>query len=951
MSSEKYRDTLNLLATNFPIRADFINTDQQIQAKWERIDICENIKNININKEKFILHDGPPYSNGDIHLGHAYNKILKDIVSKSMRMMGYNVNVIPGWDCHGLPIEKKVAEINPELKGSAMQTACRVYAQKWIDIQKESFKKLGIFMDWNNPYATMNFKYEANTLQAFASLVEKGFINRARKTIPWCFNCETALASAEIEYKDRKDPSVYVLFKFESIPNFLKDLVKKQSLYCMIWTTTPWTLPLNRGVMLRKNSEYSLVKSNDKYIIVGSYCIKHLETATEFKYEILNTFNSSLLKDSKMFHCFENSKLIPFVYDESVEEKEGTACIHTAPGCGQLDYEIGVKNGLEIYSPVENNGKYSKDIYPKELEGMLITDGQWWILKQLQEKEILWHKGSIRHNYPHCWRCREGLIFRATPQWFCNLEKNNLKEKTLNAISKIKFFPSNGKNFLEATISSRWEWCLSRQRAWGTPITALISEDGDEYFIDADLIRSIANSVEKNGIEYWQNVSIEDLVKNHNLNQKYLKEEWRKEYDILDVWFDSGVSHTAVLKELNNFPANCYLEGIDQHRGWFQSSLITSMTINQEAPMKNIITHGFTVDEKGQKMSKSLGNGVEPQDIAKGFGLDGLRLWVSSISNEGDVVYSKKVMDNVSEVYRKIRNNCRFILQNIADFDFEKDKVLVNELEQIDLYAVKRMYEISLKCMNSYYKIQFAQIYHMIADFCSNFLSSVYFDVIKDTLYCDKKNLKKRRSTQTALYIILDSISKIMAPIMSHTTDLIFENYNKNTKNDSIHLKNFYRFEYLKELGEEFNLTSNSILKENEIENKLNLFNKNQVLYFKEWNILFKIRDLAMKQIEILREQGIVKQSMEASIEFIISESLDISKDLKSFIFKFSKEFLEKSLSDIFIISEIKINFSDLEKDIICKAKKHDGRKCERCWKWYFEGNEEICSRCIEAIK
>lgn len=947
MSTDKYKNTLNIFQTDFPIRANLKETEEKIQEKWNKIDIISIIKNLKKNNKKFILHDGPPYANGNIHLGHSYNKSLKDIVIKSRLMFGYNSNCTPGWDCHGLPIEQKVSAANPNLSPAETKVECRKYANHWINEQKNQFKKLGIFMDWNNPYTTMDYSYEAETVNAFAKMVEKGFIFRDRKTIPWCSTCKTALATAEIEYQDRKDPSVYVLFEIINNLEIFKSIVNNESIYCLIWTTTPWTLPLNRGVMLKTSGKYSLVKSNDKFLIIGEKCIDYLKNVTSFEYEILKTFDSKELENTLLNHPFEENKKIKFVYDESVEDKEGTACVHTAPGCGPLDYEIGVKNDLEIYSPISDDGKYTEDIYPKELIGMPVSDGQWWVLKKLQENGKLWFKGSIKHSYPHCWRSKDGLIFRATPQWFFNLEKDNFKDKVLKEIEKIRFFPSVGKTFLIATVSNRWEWCLSRQRVWGTPIPAILLENGKKYWTSAEFIRSIANKIKENGIEYWDTVSKEDLIKYHGIPKEYSINDFEKENNILDVWFDSGVSHTAVLKQSDNFPADMYLEGIDQHRGWFQSSVITSVLLNDTAPMKQIVSHGFTIDEKGIKMSKSIGNVIEPEEVIKKIGIDGLRLWVSSISNEGDVVLSQKVIDNLSEVYRKIRNTCRFIIQNIADFNYEKDVIDINSIEALDLYALKKMYEISLKAMNSYYKIQFPQIYHLMADFCSVYLSSFYFDISKDVLYCDEKNSKKRRSAQTAMYIILDTINRIMAPITSHTSEQIYEFY--CNKKESIFLDGFYKFEYLKDLGDFYNI-STELLTEELIENKLLEMKKDNInSYNNLWNVANDLRDKVMKEIENLREKNIVKQSIETMIEIKIPNNWNNISDFNNFKKLFNEDSFEKEFARICMVSDLKIKYDESINDLIIIANKHDGNKCERCW-FYSYSKTDLCDRCIKTI-
>jgi isoleucyl-tRNA synthetase len=944
---EQYHSTLLLFQTDFPIRAEAHKTDKEIQNKWITIDICNAIKNQNTNSDLFFLPVGPPYANGNMHLGHAYTEVLKDIVIKSRLMMGYKVSFIPCWDCHGLPIEHKVSSQNPGISKTELVEKCRSYADHWVKTQREEFKTLGVFMDWDNTQTTMDFRYEADTIRAFGQLVKDGYITRSNKTVPWCFSCKTALATAEIEYADRKDPSIYPLFK---IVNGDKIFNIQDDVYCIIWTTTPWTLPLNRAVMLKENGRYVLARCNNTYLVFGEKCLEYISKATEKQYEVLESFDANFLKGKFLHHPFDENKQVPFVFDLAVEDKEGTACVHTAPGCGPIDYEVGVKNKLEIYSPVNDSGCYSADIKPSELEGMSVTDGQIWVIKKLAEKKLLWHKTSIRHSYPHCWRCKQGLIFRATPQWFFDLTHNNLKQRTLNYINQISFFPSNGKNFLTSTIANRWEWCLSRQRSWGVPIPALIDNESHDYFVDYEMINKVADYVEKHGIEWWQKTSEEEL-KNLNIipdDSKY--KNYIKEDDILDVWFDSGMLHTAVSKRFNQFPASMYLEGIDQHRGWFQSSLITSVALYDTPCMKSIVTHGFTVDEKGQKMSKSLGNGVEPQEIINKIGTDGLRLWVGSVSNEGDIVVSQKVFDNVSEVYRKIRNTCRFMLQNIADFDYKKDTISYEQLSPLDQYTLRYGYEITIQCIDGYQTMQTGKVFHSLADFCSRYLSTVYFDIIKDSLYCDEQNSVKRRGIQTVLYHCLNMINTLIAPIMSHTAELIRVHYgNKDVQ--SIFFEPFETFKILAEVNEYYSLSHHSLINEKVIEKIDTLLTKTESIksYNETWKKLLQLRGDVFATIEKLRNEAIVKQSVETTVKLQLDTEKD--KPIINFLnnsFKNSEK-INQFLIDFLLVSDIVLSYG-ANREII--AEKHQGIKCPRCWKYHYSQNNdtELCTRCKNNI-
>ncbi len=976
------KKTLCLFETTMPIRNNLKDLDKNMYLFSEENNINEKIFKKNKNNHLYVLHDGPPYANGNIHLGHAYNKIMKDICIRSHFMMEYNAYTTPGWDCHGLPIEHKVIQENTNANPLEIKNLCREYASKWVEEQKKSFKALGICMDFNKPYKTMDYKYQSDITHSLANLVEKGYISRAKKTIPWCCGCQTTLATAEIEYQNRKDPSIYVLFKLNKT-DYIKITNKNiNNISLIIWTTTPWTLPLNRGVIIKKNSNYLLLLYEDTYFIIGENCFDHFSKQTNKEYTIIEKFLSNNLFNSSAHHPFENETLIPILLDDNVETAEGTACVHTAPGCGPIDYEIGIKNNLEIYSPISPDGKYTNEIKISELIDMKITDAQGWVIKKLQENNTLWHKTTINHSYPHCWRSKEGLIFRATPQWFCNLEKDNFKEKVLSEIEKINFHPQNSKFFLKSTVLNRWEWCISRQRSWGVPIIALLNKKDNNYWTDATFIRIIANKIKEFGIEYWHTVTLEELK--NILPQSFDISEWTKETNILDVWFDSGISHYAVLNKQNKFPADVYLEGVDQHRGWFQSSLLTSIAINDCAPMKNIVSCGHTVDEKGQKMSKSIGNVISPEEIINQIGLDGLRMWVSSVNLGGDIVFGKKIFDNISEIYRKIRNTCRFAVQNLVDFDSQKDIIEFDKLGIINQSILKKMFIYQIKIINAYQEYKFTEVLHILIEIATSFLSSFYFDTIKDILYCNKNNSLERKSAQTTIYIILDSLTKLTAPILVNTSEDITNHY-KSHKNESIHLESFCKFPF-------FN--SSKILKDTIFtlkeeqpfhkENIKNLYDKILHAEFLEKeksineinhsdyliNIINTFRADVFKSTEELREKNIIKQSIEAKVTIKIGKN----SKYQFIIDELKKEFglnLTSNLSQLLLISEIKIeNLPNINKHIdnnkecnqscweeCCLnykiiAEKHTGKKCERCWKYFYQKDMEIiCQRCKEAIE
>ena len=720
-----FKNTLNLPQTSFPIRPNAKIDDVALIERWEKEDLFAKSFAHNSGAKKYIFHDGPPYANGHIHIGHAYNKILKDIVTKAHRMLGLHVPVVPGWDCHGLPIELKVTQENPELKGAELKKACRASAQKWIDIQKGEFKRLGILMDWDNPYITMDFAYEASIVRAFGEFVEKGYIERKNKTVPWCPSCQTVLASAEIEYHERKDPSIYVLFTLgQSFTDTLIPALAGKPVSLIAWTTTPWTIPLNRAVLLKPTTAYVVLEVNGQYVALGKELADALCTAMETDKKVVAEFVSDDLVALQAYvkHPIIEGRTSPVLLDQSVLTQEGTACVHSAPGAGPEDYEIGVKNNLEIYSPVGPDGAYTAEIEPRELEGIKVQDAQGWVIKTLLANNKLLHKTSIRHSYPHCWRCRGGLIFRATKQWFCDLEKHDLKKRVIEAIETIATVPEKSINRLRATVEGRLEWCLSRQRAWGTPIPALLCTQCDYTHVTPELIKTVSKGIEKQGVEFWDTVTIDQLIPQDFTCPKCKSKSFIKEQDILDVWFDSGVSHRAVLdaRESQAYPADVYIEGQDQHRGWFQSSLLTSMVLNGKPSMKTIITHGFTVDAKGRKMSKSVGNVVSPQELIDVLGTDGVRLWTSSIDTSGDAVISDVLTKNVQEVFRKIRNTCRFLLSNIYDFDKAKDGVALDELQLIDQHALHKLCQLQHEILQGYVRHDFTAVFHRLGEYCSS---------------------------------------------------------------------------------------------------------------------------------------------------------------------------------------------------------------------------------------
>lgn len=928
-----FKDTLNLPTTDFPIRANSKEDDPVLVARWQKEGLYEKSFMVHHGAKKFILHDGPPYANGHIHAGHAYNKILKDIVTKSQRMMGKQVPVIPGWDCHGLPIELKVTQENPGIKGSELKKACRAYAQKWIDIQREEFKRLGVLMNWDHYYATMSFEYESAILRAFADFVSQGFIERKNKTVPWCPSCQTVLAQAEIEYQDQKDPSVFVKFALpEETIKALFPNVANRTVSLLVWTTTPWTLPLNKAVLIKPHAEYVVLDLNDQLIIVAKELAGKICTMMNAPKVIVAECMAEQLFGSgvKVRHPFIDSK-VPLILSDTVSLEDGTAFVHCAPGCGPEDYEVGVKNDLDIYSPISPDGKYTDEVIPKELAGMAVTDGQIWVIKKLAEVGTLFHKTSIKHSYPHCWRSKTPLIFRATKQWFCNLYKNDLKEKAVIAADSINALPEKSINRLKATLEGRLEWVLSRQRTWGVPIPALICADCDYTYSTPELINKVADEVAKYGIEYWDDASIESLLTAGFACPGCKKNNFKKEFDILDVWFESGVSHYAVFhtSDQQQFPANMYLEGKDQHRAWFQSSLLTGMVLNNQPPMREIVTHGFTVDAQGRKMSKSIGNVVSPQEMIDQLGTDGLRIWASSIDISGEAVISKLLLDNVKEIYRKNRNTLRFLLSNLYDFDIKKDALPFDQLMSIDQYALQTLAELNKQVIKAYDDYDFTLVSHKISDYCAAELSAFYLDIIKDRLYVEKSDGHLRRSAQTACWYILDTLNRLVAPIMSFTAEQISDCYQKDKK-ESIHLQ---KFADLSAYGNGIDID--------------------------RWNMLREIRSAILKAIEGLREKGIVKHSLEAQVTIHVDGNAPFVKQFDALVkdLERTNQGAAGFFKEFCIVSQFTIAKSADEtipseyQGLSIGVQKADGDKCPRCWNWDVTTHEhKLCRRCQKVV-
>lgn len=971
-----FQHTLNLPKTEFSIRANAAIKEPEILARWQADGLFEKASRLNHGAQSFVLHDGPPYANGHLHMGHALDYTLKDIICKAKRMEGYYAPLVPGWDCHGLPIELKVTtERGIEKDRSSVDRVtfkryCREYVHKWIDVQREELKELGKLADYERAYITMSPEYEADILRSFAVFVEKGHIERKGKTVPWCASCQTVLAAAEIEYQDRKDPSIFVLFPFK------KEHAQRTLPYCfeqdpelaisfLVWTTTPWTLPLNRAVVLNPQAVYAVIAGHKPHTayIVAKELVDKVCAQMGLEKNVLCECDALVFDQRLAEHPFIAGQDTPILLDDMVVVGEGTACLHSAPGCGPEDYLLGVRAGLEIFSPLSHDGKYTKGILPVELEGMSIADGQIWVLKALTANDKLAHKTSVNHSYPHCWRCHNGLMFRATNQWFCDLQRNNLVERALEEIDTITFVPEFGKARLFSFVSNRTEWCISRQRQWGVPIPAIICSECDHAYLDAHLVHAVADRVAQEGIEYWDRVTIEQLIADKILPQGFScphcgnknTARMRQERDILDVWFDSGVSHQAVLAkrpETLTFPADLYLEASDQHRGWFQSSLLCGMVLADSSPTKTILTHGFTVDEHRRKMSKSLGNVIAPQEVIKRYSRDILRLWVASVDYEGDVVVSEKLFASVAEIYRKIRNTCRFLISNLYDFDYTRDAVEIAQMPALDQYALARLSDVSKTIRAAYANYRFSTVVQTLNTYCGNDLSAKYLDIAKDRLYVEKPESLERRSAQTVLYHILDGLAHLMAPILSFTAEEVADFYQPATR-ESIHVQPFATPVDVWALAR-------SPLDQASVpwaQSPAHVTPEVERLQ-KAWQTLEQMRDALLKMIETKRQEGVVKHSLEARLTVFIDEQHDAG----ALVAWFAQEHIGDAewlrfVKDWLIVSQVTqaqgpSGLVQTECPWLWVAVDHaQGTKCPRCWQWEVTHHADgLCARCAAVL-
>ncbi len=914
-----YSKTVNLPRTDFPMKANLPNREPEILNKWKEESIYEKIQESRKDAEIFILHDGPPYANGHIHLGHALNKILKDIIVKHKSTMGFRSPYVPGWDCHGLPIElqvtKKLGKKAGTMEKVEIRKLCREYAEGFVNIQMEEFKRLGVFGDYENPYLTMSGDYEAKIVSVFGEIFEKGYIKRNKKPIYWCPTCVTALAEAEVEYDDHKSPSVYVKFKVDPGSAVIKG-IDTDKLFAVIWTTTPWTLPANLALSFHPEYEYGIYRFDGEHYILAKGLIEAFEKEIERKHDGEIDISHEELKALKVLHPFI-SRESRVIFGEHVTLEQGTGIVHTAPGHGYEDYIAGLENGLDVYCPVDDYGRFD-DNFP-EMKGVKVFDANEKIVELLKTKGSLIHSHEIEHSYPHCWRCKKPLIYRATEQWFMVIDHDNLREKAMASVDNTRWVPSWGETRFRSMVESRPDWCLSRQRSWGVPIPSFRCGDCGRNMMTAESVKKFSRIAGEKGLDVWYTDEISELIP-EGTKCECGGEKMIKEFDILDVWFDSGVSNLVVLDNWKDhrWPADIYLEGSDQHRGWFQSSLWPVLALRGRAPYNTVLTHGFLLDEKGKAMSKSMGNVIPPEKLIKQFGADILRLWVSSEDYRNDLRIGMDMVNQIADTYRRIRNTFKFIIGNISDFT-GADVVGYKSLSGIDKWILNKLYRLSGAVIGHYEEFEFHLVYRKILNFCAVELSSIYFDISKDILYIEEKESKIRRSNQTVLYEIYNSLVRLIAPVLSFTAEEIWQFMGNS---DSIHVQNYYQ------LNEAFNNP--------EVEKNIEM--------------VVNVKKDALKALEILRKEKIIKSSLEADIEVYVS-----SKEVK-------KEMLElgDELRRFFQVAKITLTDSETEgmekyENSSIRAMRTGGEKCVRCWNYTGElgtdkNHSELCPRCTGII-
>ena len=926
-----YSKTLNLPETEFPMRAGLPEREPEFLKYWEENKIYEKKQELHAGHKKFVLHDGPPYANGKIHMGTALNKILKDIIMKYKYAQGFDTPYVPGWDTHGMPIEhaaiKNLGLNRHELDTLVLRKECHDYALKWIDEQRTDFKRLGVLGDWDHPYITMTHDYEAVQIHVFGEMAKKGYIYKGKKAVYWCPHCETALAEAEIEYGEEKSPAIFVKMPLVKDNGMLPEAAQGKPAYIVIWTTTPWTMPANVAIALHPDFEYAWVECEGEILFmakemleaVGKVCKKDLSN-------IIGTCKGKDMEYAECRHPFETiDRKSLVVLADYVTLEAGTGCVHTAPGHGADDFETGVRYNLPIICPVDGSGKLTAEA-GVDFAGMFVFDANVPIIKYLAGLNRLFGKENIRHQYAHCWRCKNPIIYRATEQWFASVD--GFREEALNAIANhVQWIPSWGEARIHNMVADRHDWCISRQRVWGVPIPIFYCEDCNEHLVNDDTINAVADLFAKEGSDAWWAHSAEEILPQGTKCPKCGGTHFRKESDIMDVWFDSGSSHAAVCKTRPElaWPADMYLEGSDQHRGWFQSSLLTSVATEGKAPYRAVLTHGYVVDGEGRKMSKSVGNTVAPQEVIAQYGADIIRLWAASSDYKADIRISKEILKQLSEVYRKIRNTIRYILGNTNDFNYETDKVEFKDMLELDRWALMHMQLLKKEVSAAYESYDFHVLYHAIHNFCSIEMSSYYLDILKDRLYAYKADSFERRSAQTAMYEIMLDLVVMIAPVLSFTMEEVWQFMKKPAS-----------------MPESVFMMPWPECKEEYIDEALE----------SKWDNFIEIRSEITRVLEGARRAKTIGHSLDAKVElYATGEALAILRSV------------EGDLATLLIVSQAKLVEglaggveATGREDLKVTVQAAEGEKCERCWIYSDTVGKDaehptVCARCAAALK
>ncbi len=917
--SQDYNSTLNLPKTDFPMRAGLPQSEPVTLEKWLSDKVYEKLMEKNEGKPLYVLHDGPPYANGNIHLGTALNKVLKDFIVRYKNMSGFNAPFVPGWDTHGLPTELKARAKagvgnSTTISDVELRKICREFALSYLDDQRNQFKRLGCIGEWDNPYITLKPEFEATQIEVFAEMACKGYIYKGLKPVYWCPECRTALAEAEIEYAEDPCHSIYVKFNVTDDLGKLSALgVDPSKCYFVIWTTTTWTLPANVAICVGPDFEYSIIKANDEYYVMATELYKSAFEAAEISdYEVVATCKGSDLEYIKTAHPFIDRTSLVIVGDH-VTLESGTGCVHTAPGHGVEDFEV-CKNykELPIVVPVDADGKLTEEA--GQFAGLSTEEANKPIALHLEETGALFALSKIIHQYPHCWRCKKPVIFRATDQWFCSVD--DFKDAACEAIKDVQWIPKWGQDRITSMVRERKDWCISRQRKWGVPIPIFFCKECGEPHIDKEAMQAVADIFRVKGSDAWYEMDANEFLPAGTKCKKCGCTDFDKEKDIMDVWFDSGSSHAAVCKNRDylTWPADLYLEGADQYRGWFQSSLLTAVATSGTAPYKAVLTHGWVVDGEGRKMSKSLGNGIDPQEVVDQYGADVLRLWVASSDYHVDIRISKDILKQLSEAYRKIRNTARYILGNLSDFNPDSDSVEVSELLEIDKWAINKLNDLIDKVKAGYDSFEFHQVYHAIHNFCVVDMSNFYLDVLKDRLYTEKAASKERRAAQTAMFIILDSLTRMLAPILAYTSDEIWKYMPHRSDSDPE------------------NVIFNSMPEKVAVDCDA-----------AKWDRIHELRDTVKKSLETVIKDKTIRTSLEASV--VLKANGEELEFLKS---------VENDLATVLIVSNVDVIEADVT-ELTVEIAKASGEKCERCWAFSEtvgtdSNHPTLCKRCADIL-